>query len=64
MVRVRRRDTGSNTNGRVTARGPFGTKPRIIDVPKTAARRLDLFRRGVVDVRVEVVRWGDSKRPR
>jgi rare lipoprotein A len=64
IVRVRRPDTGSYTYVRVTDRGPFGSKTRIIDVSKIAARRLDMFRRGVVDVRVVVVRWGDSKRPR
>jgi rare lipoprotein A len=64
IIRVRRPDTGSYTYVRVTDRGPFGSKTRIIDVSKIAARRLDMLRRGVVDVRLEVVRWGDPKRSR
>jgi rare lipoprotein A (peptidoglycan hydrolase) len=64
IVRVIRPDTGQHTYVRINDRGPFGSSQRIIDVAEAAARRLDMIRLGVVDVRLEVVRLGDERRAR
>lgn len=46
----------------INDRGPFGSRRRIIDLSRAAAERLDILRRGVADVRVEVVELGRVKR--
>jgi rare lipoprotein A len=46
----------------INDRGPFGSRRRIIDLSRAAAERLDILRRGVADVRVEVVELGRAKR--
>lgn len=46
----------------INDRGPFGSRRRIIDLSRAAAERLDILRRGVADVRVEVVELGRTKR--
>ncbi len=48
----------------INDRGPFGNRRRIIDLSRAAAERLDILRRGVADVRVEVVELGRTKRRR
>jgi rare lipoprotein A len=56
LVRVLRSDDRTHyVCVRITDRGPFGSRKRIIDVSKAAARRLSMLRAGVVDVRVEVL---------
>lgn len=56
LVRVRRIDgLQQAVCVRVTDRGPFGNKQRIIDVSKAAARELDMLRAGVIPVVVEVL---------
>jgi rare lipoprotein A len=62
IVRVVRLDTGSHTYVRINDRGPFGNRSRIIDLAEVAARRIDMIRRGVVDVRLEIVKLGDGRR--
>lgn len=55
-VRVVRRDgTRQEVCVRITDRGPFGNRRRIIDVSEGAARKLEMLRAGVVPVRVEVL---------
>lgn len=54
-VRVTRTDTGKSVEVRINDRGPFRAG-RIIDLSRTAARRLDMLDRGLVPVRVEVIR--------
>lgn len=61
VVRVVRLDTGAHTYVRINDRGPFGDSRRIIDLAKVAASRLDMLRAGVVNVRVEILRWGDGR---
>ena len=61
VVRVVRLDDGRHVYVRITDRGPFGERRRIVDLSKIAAERLDMLRSGVVDVRLEVVRWGDGR---
>ncbi len=57
VVRVIRtdRDPPRITYVRITDRGPFGARRRIIDLSRAAAEQLDMIRDGVVEVRVEVV---------
>ena len=62
VVRVVRLDNGRHTVVRITDRGPFGKAERIIDLSRIAAERLDMIRAGVVDVRVEILRYGDGAR--
>ena len=55
IVRVVNVKTGSSATVRITDRGPFiGT--RIIDLSLAAAKKVDLVRAGVSQVRVEVLR--------
>jgi rare lipoprotein A len=62
VVRVVRLDTGAHTYVRINDRGPFGDERRIIDLAKVAAGRLEMLRAGVVEVRVEILRWGEGRR--
>jgi len=55
VLRVTRPDTGRSVIVRVNDRGPFGRRQRVLDLSRSAAEALDMIRRGVVDVRVEVV---------
>jgi rare lipoprotein A len=48
---------------RVTDRGPFGSRGRILDLSRAAAERLDMLRAGVVAIRVEVLEYG-ARKPR
>lgn len=69
IVRVVRTSTGAAVTVRVTDRGPFGKRRRIADLSREAARRLDMIRQGVVDVRLEILSHGGkaiqpSRRPR
>lgn len=55
-VEVRRRDTGATVRVRITDRGPWKGKNRIIDVSKAAAEQLGLIESGVAPVELRVVR--------
>jgi rare lipoprotein A len=55
-VRVTNKRNGRSVVLRINDRGPFGNRRRIIDVSKSAARKLDMIEAGVVPVRVEVVK--------
>lgn len=61
VLRVVRRDNGKTTYVRVTDRGPFGSRKRIVDLSRAAAEELDMLRDGVVKVRVEVVSYGKKR---
>lgn len=56
VVRVVRLDTQRYVYVRITDRGPFGGRGRIIDLSRIAAERLGMLRAGVIDVRVEVLK--------
>jgi rare lipoprotein A len=58
VLRVTCRETGRTTYVRVIDRGPFGKKSRVLDVSRRAAEELGMIRRGVLPVRVEVVKVG------
>ena len=55
VLRLTRPDTGASVFVRVNDRGPFRRRQRVLDLSRSAAEALDMLRRGVVDVHVEVV---------
>jgi rare lipoprotein A len=54
IVRVTNLKTGHTALVRITDRGPF-IPGRVIDLSLAAARKVDLYRAGVADVKVEVM---------
>jgi rare lipoprotein A len=62
VLRVQRKDTGGVVYVRVNDRGPFGKRHRILDLSKAAAEHLGMIRRGIADVRIEVVEQPAKKR--
>ncbi len=60
MVRVTNLENGREVNVKITDRGPF-VDGRILDLSKKAAKKLKMVDRGVVRVRVEVLKWGDGE---
>jgi rare lipoprotein A len=61
VLRVTRREGGQVVYVRVTDRGPYGPRGRILDLSRAAAEQLGMLRAGVVDVRVEVLEYGPRK---
>jgi rare lipoprotein A len=55
VARVRMVKSGEWVIVRITDRGPYAGKDRIIDLSYSAARQIGLLRQGVADVRVEVL---------
>ncbi len=53
-VRIRRLDTGASVVVLINGRGPF-VGSRLIDLSFAAARKLDMFERGVVPVALEIL---------
>ena len=45
---------------RVNDRGPY-VKGRILDCSYGAAKKLDFVNDGTVEVKIEVIEWGDNK---
>jgi len=64
VLRVTRADGGQVVYVRVTDRGPFGSRGRILDLSRAAAEKLGMLRVGVVKVRVEVLEYGPPRKPR
>jgi rare lipoprotein A (peptidoglycan hydrolase) len=62
IVRVVRVDTRATVYVRITDRGPFGSAHRILDLSWAAAERLGMIRRGVAEVRVEVLELAPRRR--
>ncbi|MFC1492870.1 septal ring lytic transglycosylase RlpA family protein [candidate division KSB1 bacterium] len=60
-VRVTNKKNGKKLLVRINDRGPF-IKGRILDLSYGAALELDTIRDGVVDVKIEVVKWGNTGR--
>jgi rare lipoprotein A len=58
VVRVVRADTGASVIVRINDRGPFGSRDRILDLSRAAAEALDMIRRGVVEIRAEILEFG------
>jgi rare lipoprotein A len=61
VLRVTRMDGGQVVYVRVTDRGPFGPRGRILDLSRAAAERLSMLRAGVARLKVEVVELGPRK---
>lgn len=55
VVRVTRLDTGASVVVRINDRGPFGSRTRIVDLSRAAAEALGMVRRGIVEIRLEVL---------
>jgi rare lipoprotein A len=64
ILRVTRKDGGQVVYVRVTDRGPFGPRGRILDLSRAAAERLGMIRAGVVKIKVEVLEYGPRKQRR
>jgi rare lipoprotein A len=58
IVRVVREDNGRSVIVRINDRGPFGRRARILDLSRAAAEQLDMIRKGVVQVRAEILERG------
>lgn len=58
-VRVVNLDNGKSEVVRITDRGPY-KKGRIIDVTEGVAQRLGFFKRGIVKVKVEVLKKAEE----
>ncbi|WP_207433458.1 septal ring lytic transglycosylase RlpA family protein [Sabulibacter ruber] len=56
-VKVTNPQNGRSVKVRITDRGPF-TPGRILDLSKSAARKLDMEKSGVVPVQMKVVKEG------
>jgi len=54
-LRVTRVDTGESVEVTVNDRGPFGQRRRILDLSRAAADRLDMRRKGHIEVEAEVL---------
>ncbi len=54
IVRVTNKSTGSSALVRITDRGPF-IEGRILDLSLAAAKKVDVWRAGVAEVRMEVL---------
>ena len=61
VVQVRNRDNGKKLKVPINDRGPF-VAGRIIDLSVGAARKLDMFGKGLANVRIKVVRKAPKKR--
>jgi len=61
VLRVTRVEGGQVVYVRVTDRGPFGPRGRIVDLSRAAAERLGMLRAGVARLLVEVVELGPRK---
>ena len=54
-VEVRRPETGRSVRVRITDRGPFGDRRRVIDLSRRAAEDLGIVREGVARVELRIV---------
>jgi rare lipoprotein A len=61
QVRVTNLRNGRSTIVRINDRGPF-VRGRIVDLSSAAASEIDMKRSGIVDVRLEVLSYGNNRR--
>lgn len=59
IVRVTDPATRKSVVVRITDRGPY-SEGRVVDLSFAAASDLDMIRRGVIAVELEVLQWGDG----
>jgi len=64
ILRVTRADGAGSVYVKVTDRGPYGPKGRILDLSRAAAERLRMLRAGVVKIKLEVVEYGPPRKTR
>lgn len=64
VLRVTRMDGGQSVYVRVTDRGPYGPRGRILDLSRVAAERLGMLRAGVVKIKLEIVEYGAPRKSR
>ena len=62
VVRVVDLKTLKSVVVRINDRGPFGKRRRIIDLAFGAAEELEVVKKGVIPVRLEIIAWGDGAR--
>jgi rare lipoprotein A len=61
VLRVTRVGSGQRVYVRVTDRGPYGPRGRILDLSRAAAEHLGMLRAGVAKLEVQVVEYGPRK---
>jgi rare lipoprotein A len=61
VLRVTRLGGGQRVYVRVTDRGPFGPRGRILDLSRAAAEHLGMIKAGVAKIEVEIVEYGPRK---
>jgi rare lipoprotein A len=61
IVRVVRGDNEHSVIVRINDRGPFRNRDRILDLSRAAAKKLDMIRDGVVDIRAEILEYGRKR---
>ena len=64
VLRVTRLDTKDVVYVKVNDRGPYGKKGRILDLSTAAAETLGMLRRGIADVRADIVERGKPPAPK
>jgi rare lipoprotein A len=64
VLRVTRLGSGQRVYVRVTDRGPYGPRGRILDLSRAAAEHLGMLHAGVAKIEVEVVEYGPRKKTR
>lgn len=62
VLRVKRLDGGPSVYVRVTDRGPYGPRGRILDLSRAAAEQLGMMRAGVVKIELDVVEYGPPRK--
>jgi rare lipoprotein A len=61
VLRVTRSDGARTVYVRINDRGPYGSSRRILDLSRAAFERLGSLRAGVLEVRAEVVAYGQKR---
>lgn len=61
ILRVTLRDGTKSVYVRVNDRGPYGSRRRVLDLSRAAFEQLGSLRRGVLEVRAEVVAYGRKR---
>lgn len=57
LVRVKNLENGKEVVVRINDRGPL-KRGRIIDLSYAAAKKIGMIQKGLVKVRIEVIKWG------
>ncbi len=60
IVRVTNLENGKSVIVRINDRGPFKAG-RIIDLSYAAAKKIGMIKKGVVKVKIEVLKWGKRR---